>query len=130
MLERAQARGVYDVLYEAELTEFLSSRKAEYDALTCVDTFCYFGDLTEAVNASVNALKPKGWFIFTLEKLESDDSNLDFHLNFHGRYSHSESYIRQTLSNAGYKVHKIDCAILRRERADDVVGIVVTAQLD
>jgi len=129
MLERAKARGVYDTLYEAELTAFLLDAKFKYDAITCVDTFCYFGDLTNAVNASVRVLKPKGWFVFTLEKFESDGSSQNFHLNFHGRYSHSESYVRQSLTNAGYQINRIDQAILRKECGEEVVGLVVTAQL-
>lgn len=130
MLERANARGVYDTLYEAELTAFLSEVESKYDALTCVDTFCYFGDLTTAMVASVNALKPKGWFIFTLEKLASEDSIQGFYLNFHGRYSHSERYIRQILNQAGYRIHNIDTATLRKEGAEDVLGFVVSAQLN
>lgn len=130
MLERANARGVYDALYESELTAFLSEIESKYDALTCVDTFCYFGDLATAMAASVNALKPKGWFIFTLEKLESEDSSQDFYLNFHGRYSHSERYIRQILNQVGYRIHNIDIATLRKECAEDVLGFVVTAQLN
>ena len=130
MLECAEARGVYDALYEAELTAFLLETEPKYEAITCVDTFCYFGDLTDAVNASVHALKPNGWFIFTLEMHESDDSNQDFHLNLHGRYSHSETYVRKTLTNAGYEVNRIDKAILRKECGEEVVGLVVNAQLD
>lgn len=129
MLERAKVRGVYDELFEAELTAFFSQAQSAYDAITCVDTFCYFGDLTGAAQAAVHALKPDGWFIFTLERHEEDDSNQDFHLHVHGRYSHSEAYVRKTLTDAGFRVHKIESAALRRERADHVAGMVVTAQL-
>lgn len=129
MLERARLRGVYDELFEAELTAFFSQAASTYDGISSVDTFCYFGDLTGAVSAAVNALKPNGWFIFTLEKHEESESPEGFRLNVHGRYSHAESYVRKTLTDAGFSVHKIETAALRRERSDHVAGMVVTAQL-
>ncbi len=130
MLARAHAREVYDELTEAELTAFFSQAKNAYDAITCVDTFCYFGDLTQAAQTAVKALKPKGWFIFTLEKLdESEATETGFRLNLHGRYSHTESYTCQTLTEAGFNIHNIEIAVLRKEGSDLVAGLVVTAQL-
>jgi predicted TPR repeat methyltransferase len=129
MLVKAQARAVYDELHEAELTAFFEQTDSVFDVITCVDTFCYFGDLSAALKASVSALKAKGWFIFTVEKLEQDTANEGFQLLLQGRYAHTESYIRKTLADAGYRVHNIDTAVLRNEYADAVIGLVVTAQL-
>ncbi len=129
MLERAQARGVYDDLFEAELMEFFSNSASAYHAITCVDTFCYFGDLSGAAQAAVKALRPNGWFIFTLEKHELSDLSTDFYLHEHGRYSHSESYIRKTLIDAGFRIHSLETSTLRRERNELVAGMVVTVQL-
>lgn len=129
MLERAQARAVYDDLFEAELTAFFSQAEAAYHGIICVDTFCYFGDLTGAATTAAIAIKPNGWFIFTLEKHEESQSSDGFRLNVHGRYSHTEAYVRKTLGDAGFSVHKIETAGLRRERRDHVAGMVVTAQL-
>jgi predicted TPR repeat methyltransferase len=127
MLERARAREVYDELIEAELTAFCLQEKSVYHAITCVDTFCYFGDLTGAMQAALCALRPKGWFIFTLEKQEESDLPEGFHLNLHGRYSHTEAYLRNVLINAGFSIHSIETAVLRKERHDQVAGLVVTA---
>jgi predicted TPR repeat methyltransferase len=129
MLECAQIRGVYDELVEGELTEFFSKANAVYDSITCVDTFCYFGDLTEAVRAAVNALKSKGWFIFTLEELEESDSDENFRLNTHGRFSHTEAYVRNTLTEAGFRIDRIDHETLRMESRVPVAGLVVSAQM-
>jgi predicted TPR repeat methyltransferase len=129
MLERAHVREIYDELIEAELTEYCFRAESVFDAITCVDTFCYFGDLSGAVKAAAYALKPKGWFIFTLEKHEENDSTESFRLNLHGRYSHTEAYLRSTLINAGFRIHCIDTAVLRMERQEQVAGLVVTAQL-
>ncbi len=130
MLARANAREVYDDLFEAELTAFFSQAQNAYDAITCVDTFCYFGDLTQASQTAVKALKPEGWFIFTLEKLaENEATETGFRLNLHGRYSHTESYTRKTLTAAGFNIHDIEIAVLRKEVSEQVAGMVVTAQL-
>ena len=129
MLECAQVRGVYDELVEGELTEFFSKSSAAYDGITCVDTFCYFGDLTEAVRAAVKALKSKGWFIFTLEELEESDSEENFRLNTHGRFSHTEAYVRNTLTEAGFRIDRIDHETLRMESRVPVAGLVVSAQM-
>jgi predicted TPR repeat methyltransferase len=126
MLERARNRGVYDELHEAELTEFMARSHAEYDVLLCADTLCYFGDLAGASEAAYGALKPGGWFIFTLEKLEDD--SLDTHLNLHGRYSHSEPYVRRVVQAAGFSVTDIGTAALRLEFGKPVTGMVVTVQ--
>ncbi len=127
MLERAHVRNVYDDLFEAELTDFLVHSAVKYDVITCVDTFCYFGELTEAIQAAVNALKPGGWFIFTLEK-QSDELESDFNLQMHGRYTHAEAYVRNTLINAGLRIHNVETATLRLERNESVSGMVVIAQ--
>lgn len=128
MLVKAQARAVYDELHEAELTAFFLQSEAAFDVITCVDTFCYFGDLAEAVMASSSALRPNGWFVFTVERFEHDASDKDYRLNVQGRYAHSEGYIRRTLQNAGYRIHRIDTAKLRNEFADQVFGLVVIGQ--
>lgn len=128
MLERAQAREIYDQLVEAELTAYFNQSAAIYDAISCVDTFCYFGDLNDAVIAAHDALKPGGWFVFTLEKLEEAASTDVFRLNEHGRYSHAESYVRNALCDAGFQIHQIESETLRRERQAHVAGLVVTAQ--
>jgi len=128
MLTKAQTRGVYDELHQTELTAFFQSTDSAFDVITCVDTFCYFGDLSAALHASASALKAKGWIIFTVEKLEQALADADFHLNCHGRYSHSEVYVRNTLARAGYRVHAINTAVLRNEFARPVVGLVVVAQ--
>ncbi|NJD04983.1 MAG: methyltransferase domain-containing protein, partial [Methylococcaceae bacterium] len=126
MLERARRRGVYDELYEAELTEFMARSDAEYDVLLCADTLCYFGDLAGALEAACGALKPAGWFIFTLERLE--DGVGDSRLNLHGRYSHSDAYVGRVAQQAGFERVAVATETLRMEFGKPVVGLVVTLQ--
>jgi len=128
MLERAQARNVYDDLFEAELTGFLSTNESVYDGISCVDTLCYFGDLTAVVREAANALKPKGWFIFTVEKQEETEPDEGFRLNLHGRYSHTQAYLSNVLSHAGFVVQRLSVEVLRMESGVPVMGFVVSAQ--
>lgn len=128
MLAQAEATGVYDQLIQAELTAFFYQADAVYTAITCVDTFCYFGDLTEAINAAKRALKPDGWLLFTVEKLHAMSAVENFQLTIHGRYSHTEAYVRKLLLDAGYQIHCIKSALLRTECAEPVLGLVITAR--
>ncbi|QPK63330.1 tetratricopeptide repeat protein [Methylomonas sp. LL1] len=128
MLERALARNVYTDLFEAELTEFLAKNVSMYDCISCVDTLCYFGDLNDVTAAASNALKYQGWFIFTVEKQQETGSDEGFHLNAHGRYSHTEIYLRNVLSQAGFTVRHFDTEVLRMEGGAPVIGFVITAQ--
>ena len=102
--------------------------KAEFDLLLCADTLCYFGDLTGVASVSYDALKSKGWFIFTLEALEADDKHPEVRLNVHGRYSHSEEYVRRILRDVGFLAVDIARETLRLEFDKPVAGLVVTAQ--
>ena len=128
MLERARARKVYDELFEAELTEFFARGQGAYDAVTCADTFCYFGDLAPAFQSALLALQPGGWFIFTLEKLEDGEAVQDFRLNLHGRYSHAPDYLERSLSAAGFNLLNTESVVLRSEFDKPVEGILAVAQ--
>ena len=107
MLERAATRAVYDQLLEAELTAYFQRSQSVFEAVSCVDTLCYFGDLNEVMQSAVNILKPGGWFVFTLEKQAESDTEPGFSLNLHGRYSHTETYVRQVLSDAGFEIETL-----------------------
>jgi len=130
MLARAKSTGCYDTLEEAELTDFIGSRKDAYDVIVSADTLCYFGDLQAVMAASAAAVRPGGFFIFTVELSEQDGDNLPagFRINPSGRYSHQESYIRRSLAEAGLKLRSIAKEALRREVGAPVNGLIVTAE--
>ncbi len=128
MLRKAQLLGVYDMLEEAELTEYMSSREDSFDIVTCVDTFVYFGELGDAIDAAAKALRPSGHFLFTVERHLDDECEAGFWLRHHGRYSHSSSYIEQLLSAAGFRIVSIEDADLRKERGKPVAGMLAVAE--
>ncbi len=127
MLERARARNCYDELVVAELTAFLRQRPHVFDAVVCADTLMYFGAL-ESVFAAANAsLCGSGWFVFTLESLDSQGSD-DYRLEVHGRYVHSESYVRHALVAANFGITALTRDTFRKERDQEVPGFLVIAR--
>jgi predicted TPR repeat methyltransferase len=129
MLEKAAVRGHYDELVKAELTEYLEGSADGFDLIVSADTLVYFGDLGPVLAASASALRPGGRLAFTLERDESDDGSEDFRLSPHGRYAHSEDYVRRTLGGAGFTAVSCAPAHLRVERGKPVEGLLVTARL-
>jgi predicted TPR repeat methyltransferase len=123
MLARAGEKQIYDVLVQAELTEFLRGRVQDVDLIVSADTLVYFGDLTAVADAAAGALRPGGQLIFTLERL-ADAAAHDYRLEWHGRYSHSREYVGTVLARAGLTA-TIEEADLRMEAGKAVAGLVV-----
>ncbi len=128
MLHRARLTEAYDDLIEGELTAYLHSAAAAWDAIICADTLCYFGDLEEVSQAVATALRPGGRFVFTVEEW-SDEKAPGFQISFNGRYSHGQRYIRQVLEQAGLELEALELKSLRQEVGEEVEGLVVTVRL-
>jgi predicted TPR repeat methyltransferase len=126
MLEQARAKGGYDALVEAELTEFLQRSPEAYDLVVSADTLVYFGALEALAAALAGALRSGGCFVFTAER--SADASEGHKLHPHGRYSHAEAYLRSVLGGAGVDVVATRPVDLRREAGRWVGGWLVTAR--
>jgi predicted TPR repeat methyltransferase len=128
MVEQARARQVYDDLIVAELTAHLQAAAESYDFIASADTLVYFGDLLPICVAAAGALRPGGLLIFTLERANSPDAeDRGFCLQPHGRYCHSEPYVRRILGEAGFRVRGLAAGVLRKEMGQPVQGIVASA---
>jgi len=126
MLTKAQQKLVYDQLVKDELTHYLEARRQMFDLILSADTLVYFGALVEVVAAANGALRPGGQFVFTLEELVAPPEGVEFHIETHGRYSHTQSYVERVLQHAGF-TPDIAHADLRTESALPVAGLVVRA---
>ena len=127
MLDKAAARGGYDALEAGELTAYMRARPAAFDLVVSADTLCYFGDLMEATAAAAGATRAGGHLVFTVEHAKTQPA-LGYQLNPHGRYCHSEPYVRRTLTEAGWTPLSIAEAHLRTEGGKPVDGLLVVAR--
>lgn len=127
MVERARGRQCYEELVVEELSAFMRSRSRAFDAIVSADTLVYFGALEEPLNAAHGALRDDGLLVFTVEALPATASE-DHRLEAHGRYAHSEQYLRRALAAAGFAVASFEPATLREESGEPVSGAVVAAR--
>ncbi|MEC5386797.1 tetratricopeptide repeat protein [Uliginosibacterium sp. H3] len=129
MLAKAEAKQCYDLLEKAELTAYIAARQAAFDAIVSADTIVYFGALDEVLHASHAAMRKGGLLIFTVEKGEGKvPEDIGFAINPHGRYAHTQTYLRGSLTKAGLSVDAINEVVLRNEGGEPVIGWVVTAR--
>jgi predicted TPR repeat methyltransferase len=134
MLAKAKLRNVYDVLIKSELTAYLRSQSKAFDVVLLADTLIYFGELESVFTASRTAIRDGGYLFFTVESFipadGSSESGSGYHLNPHGRYSHTEAYVKQTLSKAGFTIVELKTAALRHEGLLAVPGLIVSCRAD
>lgn len=125
MLAKAKSLNIYDKLYTAELTTYLTDCHEAYDLIISADTLCYFGDITTVIKAASNALRCNGYLIFTLEKMATCPTAPDYTLNPSGRYSHQEQYIINVIINSGLNLVSLSSPDLRQEGKQSVSGFLV-----
>jgi predicted TPR repeat methyltransferase len=127
MLKRAGVRKLYDDLLMGELTAFVGAVPAAWDLIVSADTLVYFGDLAAAMTAAHRGLRPGGSMVFTLERATEGEAPQGFRINPHGRYSHTEGYVRRVLAAARLDARQITPVHLRLELKKPVEGLLVVA---
>ncbi len=131
MLKKALARGDYDKIIQAEITDFLNQHAANFYMVTAADVLCYFGDLKDIFNAVEISLNNNGYFAFSLE-LNKDKSshgnNNGYNLQASGRYNHQSDYVKSCLATAGLKAITFNHDILRYEHGIAVDGMIIMVQ--
>ncbi len=125
MLEKARERGLYRSLVEGDIREYLAAASGRWQLVMAADVFCYCGRLDDIFALTQSRLQPGGLLAFTVEA--SHDSDVEIPA-LTGRYRHGHEYLRASLSQAGFDHCRIDQAILRKDRGEDVPGYLVTAR--
>ncbi len=120
MLERARARGIYDVLVEGEIAASLAGHAQAFDLALAADVFCYLGDLAPVFAAVARALRPGGHLALTVESRRGPG----WRLTGSGRYAHNPSWLRKTARSAGLSEQSGHAATLRTEYGAPVAGYV------
>lgn len=127
MLDKARERKVYDELVEEDLVAHLRTQPGRYDVISAADVLEYFGDLSAPFAAASVGLKPGGRLQLTVELAQPADAPRGFRLELHGRYAHTEPYLRTTLAAEGLVVDECREVFLRTEGGKDVQGWLVAA---
>jgi predicted TPR repeat methyltransferase len=127
MLAQAKEKQLYDELVHIELTEYLRHHPDSFDVIVSADTLVYFGALDGVLADAARALRAGGLLIFTLEHGVAATAP-DYHLETHGRYTHSRPYVERLLELNGLTAD-IGQAELRMESGVPVAGLVVRARL-
>lgn len=125
MVQHARASGHYDTLHHGDVTEALAGEAARLDLVIAADVFIYVGRL-EAVFAGVaHALRPGGWFAFTVERAP-DDAEVQLLPSL--RHAHSEPYLRRQAAEHGLDVRLLREAPIREDQGLPVPGWYVVMQ--
>ena len=127
MLQKAAARKLYNELIVGELTVFVGLVMAAWDVIISADTLVYFGDLAPVMVAARRGLRPGGHLVFTLESAGDVEAPAGFRINPHGRYSHTEAYVRAVLGAAELEPRQVTQVHLRLEFSKPVDGLLVVA---
>lgn len=128
MLAEAAKRELYDELVEAEIGAYLTAHPSSFNIIVCCDTLVYIGQLEDTIAAATTALKPDGLLLFTLEHLAEGGEDRRYRLAPTGRFSHSATYVRATLANAGLVDVITDPIIPRLECGEPVDGLLAKAR--
>ncbi|MGL4494514.1 MAG: tetratricopeptide repeat protein [Beijerinckiaceae bacterium] len=127
MVDKARVRNCYDALVVEELMAYCHDHPHHFDVITCADTLCYFGDLAKPFGAMAGAMKPGGIAVFTVEA--ADDEPNGYVLHHHGRYSHTRSYVRDSLALNQLSIDSALDVVLRYESGHPVHGLVMQVRL-
>jgi predicted TPR repeat methyltransferase len=122
MVERAAARGIYDSVAHADVTQYLATTQQSYDLVVAADVFVYVGAL-EPVFAGVARVMPSGGvFCFSVEACEE---GADFALRTSLRYAHSRAYIEKLAGQYGFEVQATTGHSIREDQGIPIPGIFV-----
>jgi len=130
MLAKAAEHGYYHALVKDEICNFMSGKSAVYDLIVAADTMIYFGDLMPVLTAVSQALRPGGWFIFTLECCDDGNSlpASGHQLHASGRYRHHREYVERILQQVQCPLLQLSVETLREEVRQPVAGMLVIAR--
>ena len=121
MMKIAERKEIYDEIYSGDALEFLDrseNQQTGYDIVLAADFFIYIGNLAPIFTAVREVMTAGGLFVFSVESLDQGTSKL----LLSGRYSQSETYIRNLASDGDFSVELCNKVIVRTERGDPIPG--------
>jgi predicted TPR repeat methyltransferase len=123
MIAQARAKNIYKSLVVADLVDFLRNEvEASADLAVAADVFVYIGDLAPVFAGVFQALKPGGFFAFSVQKQVEEEG---WRVGQDLRYAHGRAYLVACAAAAGFAVREIAEVSTRKDRGQDVPGAVV-----
>jgi predicted TPR repeat methyltransferase len=135
MLDKAREAGLYDELACADIVPWLEDRQAGWDLVLAADVLVYFGELAPLFTRVARALRPGGWFAFSVETLApgldhtGPDHACGYAIAASNRFAHAPAYVRASAAAAGFTLVEIQDAVLRKEHGADVHGMLFLLML-
>ncbi len=124
MLEQARSKHIYDTLIQGDVVDYLAGLAGTVSLIVAADVLVYMGDLNSLFAQVARTLATGGLFAFTVEKGEG----AAFAVNPSKRYSHSETYVRQTAAAAGLAILVCEAASPRLDRGVPVEGLLLLTE--
>ena len=125
MLELAREKGVYQSVSCEDILDYLNTacESKQWDGVMAADVLNYFGDLFDLFQKVKKALKPGGWFCFSVEVADFEfvsslvgdtdsapkegiregklvEGETGWILQSTGRYTHNQTYVKNSIENA------------------------------
>ncbi|HTI86006.1 MAG TPA: tetratricopeptide repeat protein [Alphaproteobacteria bacterium] len=129
MLAKAQQRGVYDRLAQAELVEFLRVSPQSWDLIVAADVLIYMGDLEPVFAAARSALHSTGLFAYSVEAHDTQSQEGDgYVIRPTRRFAHSLDYLRGVAARHGFTERSVLPMTVRSEAGRGIPGYVVVVE--
>lgn len=124
MLAEARRKDIYDRLVKADLVDFLSAAEPAV-LVTATDVLNYTGPLPPVLAAVHRVLEPGGLFAFSLEL---HDGAEPVKLRNSLRYAHNGAAAKAACAAAGFAVVAERETVLRRDRGEPVMGLLLVVR--
>ena len=122
MLEEARAKGVYDALAVAEITQHVEAMTASPDLVTAADVLVYIGDLDPLLRAVAGKLAPGGLLLISTEAIPAGVAEAGFKLLPTGRYAHARAYVEAVGRSHGLTLLASETAVIRQDEGQPIGG--------
>ncbi|KAA2317059.1 tetratricopeptide repeat protein [Puniceibacterium sp. HSS470] len=129
MLERARAKGIYDVLNEDDLLSFLTRHPDQFDLIVSAAALIHFGDLNAVLEAVWLALRPEGTFAFTTYSYDGSDPTAFGASSYRelaksGCFAHGSAYLADLSKTCGFEICEVSEIIHEQSSTQKIPGFV------
>ncbi len=123
MLDLAEQKQIYTRLACADIRDYLNEL-SQLELIIAADVFSYQGSLEELFLKARQALKPGGYFVFSVEK----GNHYPYHLQASLRYTHHKHYLEELIEAQQFKILRLENLVLRQQQQEAVEGYLVLLQ--